>query len=309
MGKDIDYNELFGLDEAGAEGAEVAEPSEEVSVEGEEAEEVAVPPDGGNPEPGADDGAGDDNGTGEGGQQSPQERAQFAAARRKAEAERDASVAKAKQEAAQNALKYIDEAIASMNMTNPYTKQPIKTKADFDAFNAQRGEEQRKDLLKRSGMNEAQYAEFVAGLPEVKAANEAKAQAEKEQQAAREQQARANLEEQVKLIGKLDPKIKTLQDVTQSENYPEVYKLVQKGYSLEHAYKIANFDSLNQHTAAAVKQQTLNAAQGKGHMKPTASRGAGGVTVPADVAEQYRLFNPGITDAEIQKHYARYHKK
>lgn len=308
MGEDINYNELFGLDEAGAEEAEVAEPSGEVTVEGAEVEEVAEPSDGGNPEPGADGGAGENGGDGEGKEQSPQERAQFAAARRKAEAERDAAVAKARQEAAQGARKFIDDAFAAMGMVNPYTNQPIKNKADFDAFNSQRSVEQRKELLKRSGMSEEQLKEAIAELPEVKQAKEAQANAQIAQRQAREQQAKANLEEQVKQIGKLDPRIKTLQDVTRLESYPEVYKLVQKGYSLEHAYKIANFDSLNQNTVAAARQQAMNAAQSKEHMKTTASRGAGGVTVPKDVAAAYREMVPDATDAEIQKHYANYMK-
>ena len=45
--------------------------------------------------------------------------------------------------------------------------------------------------------------------------------------------------------------------------------------------------------------------QGKQHMGQTKERGAGAVSVPADVKEMYRALNPGITDAEIQTHYNR----
>lgn len=311
MGEEINYMEVFGLSEEGAEVTEPAEPSGTEVEAGAGEGEVAEPLETGTQEPGADNGAGEEGGASEQAQtQSPEDRARFAAARRKAEAERDAAVQKARQDARRDAQKFIDDAFASMGMVNPYTKQPIKTKADFDAFNAQRNAEQKKDFQKRTGMNDEQYAQFVAGLPEVRQAAEVKAQAQQAQQQIREQQARARLDEQVKAINKLDPSIKKLEDVFKTENYSKVYELVsKKGYSLEDAYKIANFDRLTRQTVSAAKQQAMNSAKGKSHMSPTATRGAGATAVPADVAAEYRAMMPELTDAEIQQHYSRYTKK
>ena len=53
----------------------------------------------------------------------------------------------------------------------------------------------------------------------------------------------------------------------------------------------------------------LHLLQGKQHMGQTKERGAGAVSVPAEVKEMYRALNPGATDAEIQAHYNRSHKK
>ena len=56
------------------------------------------------------------------------------------------------------------------------------------------------------------------------------------------------------------------------------------------------------------KKQTAYAADSKNHLIKTGTRGSGAVTVPPEIKEQYRLFNPDATDAEIQAHYSKYHK-
>ena len=83
---------------------------------------------------------------------------------------------------------------------------------------------------------------------------------------------------------------------------------VKKGNSLLDAFKLANFETLSQGTAARARQAAINAAQSKQHLAQTQTRGKGAVTVPSDVKELYRTMNPGVTDAEIQAHYSRTHK-
>ena len=56
--------------------------------------------------------------------------AQFAAARRKAEAERDAAIAQAKEDA----QKQVDEFFKNSGLMNPYTGQPITTRAEYEAY-------------------------------------------------------------------------------------------------------------------------------------------------------------------------------
>jgi len=84
---------------------------------------------------------------------------------------------------------------------------------------------------------------------------------------------------------------------------------VKKGNNLVDAFKLANYDTLTSSTAAASRQAAINAAQSKQHLSQTTTRGAGAVSVPADVKEAYRAFNPNATDAEIQQHYNKYVKK
>lgn len=310
MNRDIDYAAVFGVDK-GEEGQEIADPAEATDggAEGEEEQEIADPA--GMDESGEETGDGEgtetdaEDGEGNTGIQSKAERARFAAARRKAEAERDAAVKAAREEA----QRQIDAAVSSLGIENPYTGKPVRTKEEYDQYVAAVQTERRNQLLKRSGMSEAEYKEFVDGLPEVQAARAAKEQADAVAREAAEASARQKVEEQLAQIRAMDPSVKSLADLAKTENYPKVYEMVKKGYDLADAYKLANFDRVQRSTADSSRQAAMNAAAGKAHMSSTSSRGVGAVSVPSDVADMYRVFDPDISDAEIQKHYARYAKK
>ncbi len=304
MTGEIDYGAVFGIDEGGNE-QEVAEPANETEeAQGAEEQEVAEPAE----QEESTDGT-EETGAEEGAEQTPEERSRFAAARRKAEAERDAAVQKAREDAQAEAQRVIDEAFRNSGLTNPYTKQPITSKAEYDEYKVRFEAEKKARLLKKSGMTDEEFNQFVSELPEVRQAKQAQAAAEEAAKQAREQQARLKVDEQLKEISALDPSIKELKDIAKMETYPKFYELVKKGNSLTDAFKLANFETLNRSTAAASRQAAINAAQGKSHLAQTATRGTGAVTVPADVKESYRAFNPNATDAEIQQHYNKYLKK
>ena len=325
---EIDYGALFGIDEGGKE-QEAADPaqSQEEQAQGEEVQEAADPAeedqDNTQQTTGADDQASEEDAGGEqpegntetgseGAQDANARNAQFAAARRKAEAERDAAIAKAREDARAEAQRFIDEAFASSGMTNPYTKKPITSKAEYDEYRTRLEADRKARLLKKSGMSDDEFREFVQGLPEVKQAKEAQAAAETAARQAREQQAKLKVEEQLKEISALDPSIQELKDLAKMETYPKFYELVKRGNTLTDAFKLANYEALTGRAAAASRQAAINSAQGKQHLSPTTQRGAGAVSVPADVKAEYLAFNPDATDAEIQQHYNRYvknHKK
>lgn len=338
----IDYSAVFGIDAQGAEAREVAEPvSDTAEAQGVEAPELAEPDeqptenDTSPAEPTGEettqetDGAGVDASASDTDEEQEQtasgekegtrdiafsskkkERdAQFAAARRKAEAERDAAVQRAKEEAQAEARRTIDEAFRNSGLTNPYTGTPITSKAEYDAYMARLASEKKDRILKKSGMTDEEWGQFVEGLPQVREAKQARAAAEAAAEQARQQQARLKVDEELKEIGALDPSIKELKDIAKLETYPKFYELVKKGNSLVDAFKLANYDALTSSTAAASRQAAINAAQSKRHLSQTAQRGAGAVTVPSEVKEAYRAFNPGATEAEIQQHYNKYLKK
>ena len=285
---DIDYGAVFGVE--GGEAQEVAEPEEatEEQAQGAEEQEVAEP----------------DAGDEESAKQTPEQNAAYAAARRKAEAERDAAIRKAQEEAQRT----IDEAFKSSGLKNPFTGKPISSKAEFDAYMQQAGDARKSQLMEQAGLSEEEYTALVNDLPEVRQAREAREKAERAMRRADEAQAKAKIDEQIQEIGKLDPDIRELNDLAGMENYPQFYELVQKGNSLLDAYKLANFDKLVQKNAAAAKQAAYNRTQSKQHMGRTKERGAGAISVPNDVKEMYRAFNPDATDAEIQAHYNKNHK-
>jgi len=293
---DINYGELFGLDESENK-QETAEPAtdETESTQGENEQDVAEP-------------AGDDTESSaepevkEPEKQTPEQNAKYAAARRKAEQERDQAVAQAKSDAKAEADKYLDETIAGMGLTNPYTKQPITNKAEYDEYKAKYEEEKRNRVVKKSGMSQDEFKKFVDDLPEVRQAKAIAAQAQ-------EQQAKMKIDEQLRQITEMDPSIKELGDLTKMENYDEFYGKVKRGMTLVEAYMLTNFDKLSGRKAAATKQAALNSINSKQHLSGTSSRGTGALSVPADVKDMYRAINPDATDAEIQAHYNKYHRK
>lgn len=299
MGDDINYGEVFGVDVT----AETA------------AETDATETDTGAEEQGVTDPANDteDGGTstsdGTGGVQSAEENAKYAAARRKAEAERDAAIAKAKADAQAEAQKTIDEAYRGMGLYDPYTKKPITTKAEYDAYKQQMDIAKKSKVARASGMSEEEFDSFVAELPEVKAAREVRERAEAQIKEAQAREAQVKIGEQLSEIAAFDPSIKTLGDLKKMENYSEFYNRVKRGHTLVEAYKLTNFDKLTAQAASGAKQAAINSISGKSHLEKTSGRGAGAVTVPSEIAEQYRVFNPGATDAEIQRHYNKYLKK
>ena len=177
---DIDYGAVFGLGESGEELTEVAEPSAGEEAQGENEQEAAEPAEeDSKEEPESVTGPGD---TGEPGtpgaeeqeekpKQTPEENARYAAARRKAEAERDAAIAKAKEDAKKEAQQIIEQAFKASGLVNPYTKQPITTKAEYDEYREQFESEKRKNILKKSGMSDDEFRQFVENLPEVRQAS------------------------------------------------------------------------------------------------------------------------------------------
>lgn len=303
MGDDINYGEIFGVDISDdATGTDTEENTEDNTSENEQ--EIADPAESDTEESGTEETSEDGKG-----EQSREENARYAAARRKAEAERDAAVAQAKADAQAEAQRTIDEAFRNMGLYDPYTKKPITNKAEYDAYKQKIDIEKKTRVAKASGMSEAEFDEFVSELPEVKAAREKQAQAEEAMKQAQAAQAQVKIGEQISEIAKFDPSIKSLDDLKKMDNYSEFYEHVKRGNTLVDAYKLVNFDKLTQASANGAKQAAINAINGKSHLEKTSGRGTGSATVPADIADAYRMLNPNATDAEIQKHYNKYIKK
>ena len=303
---EINYGEVFGVETSGGENESA--PAEQTTPEadttgdsaGENEAEVAEQP-------------------AEEKQQSAEENARYAAARRKAEQERDAAIAQTRR-AQETAVRQAVEAernraqeewnrfFATAQLKNTLTGQPITNREEFDRWAADFADAKLQKDLKDGKLTREGLRQMISQTPEVQNLRRAQEAAQRQQAAARQQQQRLVLDEQITEINKIDPSVKTVSDLMQRPEYRQIYANVQKGLSIVDAFKLANYDSLTQANAAKARQAALNAANSKEHMAPTQTRGAGAVTVPKDVKEMYRLYNPEATDAEIQAHYNRYHK-
>ena len=304
---EIDYGAVFDVEvpetTTGAEETEIAAPSEETgtttaTAQGAEEQEAAAPA--------VEETEESEQPQAEAPEQEPKtdRYAQFAAARRKAEAERDAAIAQAKEDA----QKQVDEFFKTSGLMNPYTGQPITTRAEYEAYRERFEADQKAKLMEKAGITQEEFQAFVQGLPEVRAARQAKAEAEAAARQAREQEAKARVDEQLRQIRAIDPTVKELGDLAKLDTYPKLYDMVKRGYSILDAYRLANYDTLTQRAAEASRKAAINSVQSKQHLKATESRGGGAIPVPDSVLEEYRVLNPGATKEEIQKHYQSYMK-
>lgn len=202
----------------------------------------------------------------------------------------------------------MDEFFKTSGLMNPYTGQPITTRAEYEAYRERFEADQKAKLMEKAGITQEEFQAFVQGLPEVRAARQAKAEAEAAARQAREQEAKARVDEQLRQIQAIDPTVKELGDLAKLDTYPKLYDMVKRGYSILDAYRLANYDTLTQRAAEASRKAAINSVQSKQHLKATESRGGGAIPVPDSVLEEYRVLNPGATKEEIQKHYQSYMK-
>lgn len=270
---EINYNELFEIEEAAEEPVEGANEQEVAEPEGEKEEEVAAP-------------------------QSKEENAAYAAARRRAEAESEAKIRKAREEAEA----YVNDAIRGMKLTDPYTNRPITNREEYENYKKGYHKDVAENIKAKTGMSDEELNEYIGSIPEVKEAKETAAKL-------REERAQEGMQREIEKIAKLNPEIKSLEDLTKMEHFEEFYAKVQRGYSFEDAYILVNRDTIINGKAEAARQAAVNAAKSKGHMAPVKSHGGGTVSAPADIREEYRKFMPGLSDTEIDAHYAKYRKE
>ncbi len=306
MGDNVDYNALFGVETSGESAGE----NDQQPAEADESSEAEAekPADAENEEETAGE---DGEKTTQGAEnvQSAEENSKYAAARRKAEAERDLAVQKAREETRAQMQAELAETIKALGMVNPYTKQPIVDKAGLDEYKQRFEIEKKARFAKKAGMDDTEFQKFVDDLPEVKEARAKAAQAEEAQKAVAAERAKQEIDRQLAEIREMDPAIASLEDLQKMPNYQQFYDLVKRGNTLTDAYRLANFEKLTAQQSQQAKQAALNQVNSKSHLDRTVTRGAGAVQVPADVVAEYRAFNPDATMDEIRAHWAKYQKK
>lgn len=271
-------------------------------------------------EPAGDDASGDEEPEGHGDEpeeqggkpaMTPEERREHAAQRRRAEQQAaiDAAVqsaVKAEQEKARQAMADFFE---RAGLKNNITGQPIRTTEEYDqwkqAFDAQKLDRDLKaGKLTKEGLDAA-----IESHPAVRQAREMVAQ----QEAARRQQdeaaAKARVDADLAEIRKMDPTINTVEDLLKMPNAKEFYGFVKQGNSFLNAFRLANWDRLEQQRVEAARRQAAVNTRGKEHLTGTdAVRGKGSVSVPAEEMELFRQLNPEASEDEIRAYYNK-HKK
>lgn len=241
--------------------------------------------------------------------QTKDERAGYAAARRRAEAEAREREAKAVKEAEERATIATLKAIGAKN---PYTGKVIETAADLEAYRKDQSKRAKQQIMRSTGQSDEDYLETVDNLPEMveakkklRAAEERAASAEAKIRESEDAEFKKALEEEIKRIAETGEDVKTLEDITKLEKYPAIREKINRGYSLEDAYRSVYRKEISERQANVRANRAAAAAASKSHLSRTSSKGDAGVTVPSDVIAYYHLLMPGMSDADIVKHYSK----
>lgn len=226
--------------------------------------------------------------------QSAEENAKYAAARRKAEAEFHQRQQAMDAEFARRFEGYV----------NPITNQPIRTQKDyFEALDAQ--EKLKRDAeLTEKGIDPQIFEDMVNRQVNN---NPVVQQAQMVMQAAQQSQIENKLAEDMKTISKLNPNLKSIDDVMNLPDAQDLISLVQNnGISLADAYKIRHFDDLIAGKSASAKQAALNTMNGTSHLNQTdslANTDDGLVEIPTNELAQWQRAFPHATAAELKQKY------
>lgn len=239
--------------------------------------------------------------------QPPEERHRQAEARRKAQIE-EIERKITEQVETRNRGK-MDAIVKAMGRKNPYTGKPIETQAELEEYTLESEKRKRADELKAAGLSEETLRAIIDSHPDVKAAKEAAERMEQARKAYDRAAQEEGLKDELREIGKLDPNIRTAQDLINHAKYPEIKKLVRENnHTLSEAFEIATEADRRSMQTERAAQASARAAAGKNHLVSSKSSGAPAqsVAVPPAVMAGYRAQNPKITPAEAAKKYERF---
>lgn len=272
--------QFFAEEGEGAEVSEVAEPTtDDVEVDSSTTEEDSTP-----------------DSEEESNVQTAEENSKYAAARRKAEAEFNQRQQAMDAEFARRFKGY----------ENPITHKPILNQKDyFEALDAQEKLKRDEELSER-GIDPTMFEELVNRQVEN---NPVVQQAQMVMQAAQQSQIENALAEDMKAITRLNPNLKSLDDVFALPDAEEMIAMVQRNsISLADAYKIKHFDDLMAGRTASAKQAALNTMNGTSHLNQTDSLGGadnGEMEIPVGELEQWKKAFPRASMADLRKKYNR----
>lgn len=181
------------------------------------------------------------------------------------------------------------------NYTNPETGQPIRSQKDyFEALDAQQRLQQRQELESK-GIDPQMINNMIANNPVIRQANEIIENGKRAE-------TMKMISTDVAELTKLNPNIKTIADVPQSvvDKCREI-----PGLRLPDAYKLLYYGQISADKANAIRQETINGINGKGHLKPVngVTVDDGMVDIPSEALATWKKFYPDLSADELRKKY------
>lgn len=278
---------------------EVADPAD---ADGADDTDPAGGEDGGDP-------AGDDTADAQedSGAQGKETNAVYARARRQAEAKLQREREKFESEKSKAVADGVNAEIAALNIIDPNTGKQITDAAGLKAYRDGIAAKRMEQAAQQKGMTSDELKKLVELHPDVVAA---KAEREANTRAAQENarlEAQNRINADIAEIGKLNPSIKTFDDLRKLDKFDAIYDKIIRGYSVSDAYMTEYRDSISDARVREAEQRVRNGTAGKSHMQRMDSRGEGAPEVPQDeVALLSRLMGKSTEDA--RKSLSRFHK-
>lgn len=270
---DLDLQYFAEGEDAGVEVPESAEPTEDEVTEA-ESEETGETEESGNAEPP---------------EQSAEENARYAAIRRRAEED-----ARRKYE---SEMGQMNQQIAAMcrGITHPVTGQPITNVRDYVEALAIQQRQASEQELQEKGVDPSVINRMIETNPVVM-------QAQQVLESAKMAQANSALQNDLAELSKIDPSIKSLDDLAALPTFPQMLEFIAKyeGTSIIDAYKVFNYGNSTQ----TARQQAINQMRGKDHLSTQTGIAQSDdefVEVPAEIMARYKA--EGKTEKQIRSLY------
>lgn len=191
---------------------------------------------------------------------------------------------------------------------NPATGKNIATLDDYFAAMDAQAEQSRQDAIDRMTANQSReqqeaLRQILANDPEKRRLN---ARVQELEQKQIDEQAGAAFNRDFAELQKLEPALKTVNDLEKLDGFDKIVRLVQeKGLDMVTAYKAVNFGKATQASQAAGKQAAINAAKGKNHLAAHDGQAQPGTqkVMSESMLNLAKEAFPDKSDAEIQKLY------
>lgn len=201
--------------------------------------------------------------------------------------------------------------LKNLGLTNPYNDgKAITTMDEAKAYMKDHQSANLQKNLRAGKLTQEDLQAMIEQSPTMQRVREITQKADAEAKASQDARFAQQVEQELASIRKLDPTVQTLTDVIRMPTGQRFTELVEKhGLSYEDAFRLANAERLQQQAAQAAAAGAKVSAGGKDHLTKTGMRGKGAVDVSREQADIYRLFQPGLTDEQIQREHQKYMKK
>lgn len=163
------------------------------------------------------------------------------------------------------------------------------------------------DFEKKTGLNYEDIKKAVLHIEKNSPAMEVLSRlAHDAEKNAAESALRKGMEKISELYGE---KITSFGELEKLPRFEEFDRIARTGMPIEDAFKLSHFDYLLERAGQKGKTSAIKQFGSKNHLSPAKGSSEDGVSVPPEIMEEYKIFNPKASDKEIAEHYKRHLKE